>query len=380
MTDLAVNWENTPFREISEADSRFIALSRVVMIISLVYHHLFQLPGSEFYPRDSLNVATAHIADYLNAVIHWSSMTAVPLLSIISGYLFFHRRRSNVNYFHLLHRRISTVLLPSVAWTSAWFLVVLLYFLWAQPYGLADWIGFDFERWNARHYLNGALGLTTNPLAYQFWFIHDLILTFVLTPVIGFCAGRFPVLFSVLLIPGWILGFVLPPFFSNNVLFFFSLGAIMATNRIGLGHVYEQLQEQRWLIYSGFCLLLLGRIFHDVLPVLGSESYLCLLRLAGVMTAFILLYPLAQKETKVIGLLITLSALSFFIFAFHLPTLDLLKFLASRLSFSGTEMGVLASLLLLPPLCIVLSVAIAYGIRWLSPPLFLFINGGRGQN
>ncbi|WP_226702514.1 acyltransferase family protein [Microbulbifer elongatus] len=361
-------------RHISREESDFIVLSRIVMIIGLVFHHVFTLTGSEFYPRHAIDPSTAHIADYLNSLIHWMAMAAVPCLSVISGYLFF--RREVVNYFQLLHRRITTVLLPSIAWSSFWFFLAYLAYIWGARNGHFGWLDYSFNQMGPKLYLDGALGIGRLPYAIQFWFIHDLVLTFALCPVIGWLASRLPLVF--LLVLGGVWGFrgEFSPFFSPNVLFFFSVGAVAATTRFDFDWVVRILSPFRWIIGVAFVSLLVGRMFQDAHSLLASYKYLCLLRAVGLLAFILLMNSLTLRDNIALRILRYLSPFSFFIFAFHYPALEFIREIVREVPGYDSEFGMLVFFFALPALCLAVSVIMAQGLRWLSPSLFMFVNGG----
>ena len=345
------------------------------MIIGLVFHHVFTLPGSEFHPRHGIDPSAAYFADYLNGMIHWMTMAAVPCLSVISGYLFF--KREKINYSDLLHRRITTVVLPSIAWTSFWFFFAYLTHIWGESRGLFEWLDYDFEKIGPALYVNGAIGVHRLPYAYQFWFVHDLVLTFALCPIIGWLTVRVPWLLPVALIPVWLLDPDIYPFFSPNVLFFFTIGVFAATTRFDLAWLLSFLKPFRWVLGAAFIILVLGRIFQDYHRVLGSYLYLCVLRVFGLLSFVTLMGSLTLHKNNLLSTLRYLSPFSFFIFAFHYPAIEFIRAAIIQLPGQKTEIGILISFFALPLSCVAISIAAAVSLRWLSPQLFSFINGGR---
>ena len=107
--------------------------------------------------------------------------------------------------------RSKSLLLPYILWTV---ITVILYFI-AQsipqtaPYfqnpinTVRNWKGVDWIKIFTYHNLNS--GLKT-PLVYQFWFIRDLIILIILSPVLKFLCEKFAggmlVLVSVLALKG----------------------------------------------------------------------------------------------------------------------------------------------------------------------------------
>ena len=85
-------------------ETDFIGSTRLLMICGLVFHHLFEIPGSTHSPRLSVEGVEHFVPEFINAFFHMAFMTAVPLLSVISGFLFFNRSR--LDYRTLFVRRL----------------------------------------------------------------------------------------------------------------------------------------------------------------------------------------------------------------------------------------------------------------------------------
>jgi hypothetical protein len=78
---------------------------------------------------------------------------------------------------------------------------------------------YDFDQLSPFMILNGIFGITKAPFAFQFWFVHDLILTFLIFPGLKFCLDRFAYLFLFLLFILWFSPFEPIIFFRIDVLF-----------------------------------------------------------------------------------------------------------------------------------------------------------------
>ena len=361
-------------------ESEFISMTRILMIVGLTFHHMFSIPGSAFFPRAPIQNYTHFVPDLINGFFHMAFMAAVPALSVISGFLFF--RRARLDFVSLLKARFLTVALPAWLWASLWLLLAYGLYRLGRESGAFGWLNYGFVAFGPMVLINGIFGYDKLPFALQFWFVHDLILTLVLTPLIYrlLLAGK--ELFLLVLLLVWLSGFIPPLFYSLNVLFFFSLGAYL-----GLPHgprlqsVLLQLERFGGYVAPVFVLALLLRLFAHEVPGLSSlisgDIYLCLLRLLGVVSFAYMVCMLARKDGALKRLLIRCSGYSFFVFAAHYPLLLFVAGFAVRLPGHESAAGYFLMWLLIPLLTVLLCITAAKALERLAPPLFRLLNGGR---
>ena len=350
------------------------------MICGLVYHHLFEIPGSNHSPRLSMEASTAFVPEFINGFFHLAFMAAVPTLSVISGYLFFNRQ--TLNFRKQLVGRFYTVALPSWLWSALWLAAAYtLYQLNIASGGFA-WVNYGFENPSAMTLINGIFGVTREPLAFQFWFVHDLLITLLLSPLI-YLALRWlrawifvPLLVCWLLIPS-------PPFmFSGNVPVFFTIGAFLAMpGNSSLESVLRRLLTHRLGLLCLLSLLLIVRLmaykFGPAETFIQGHIYLCLLRIVGVAAIASALYALVLKEGQFLDLCLRYSGYSFFVFAAHFPLIELVQAAVVVIPGYSADLGMFISWLTLPFLTIVLCVALAKLTERIAPSVFNVLNGGR---
>ncbi|UTA55615.1 hypothetical protein L3D22_07380 [Lysobacter soli] len=72
--------------------SRTINLARISLIVGLVFLHYQTYPNSTASPFDGIDQAHHPWATYINSFVLFFFFSAVPLLSMISGWLFFFPR------------------------------------------------------------------------------------------------------------------------------------------------------------------------------------------------------------------------------------------------------------------------------------------------
>lgn len=365
---------------LSRNEADFISVTRLLMICGLVFHHLFEIPGSTHSPRLSIDGVEHFVPEFINAFFHMAFMTAVPLLSVISGFLFFHR--PHIDYRDLYVRRFHSVALPSWLWSAFW--LGFAYLLFAMTGDRFRWVNYGFDDPTAMTFVNGIFGATREPFAFQFWFVRDLLLTLALAPLIHLALRLLGWRLLPLIGIAWLLIPDPPLFFSGNVPVFFTIGAWLTLPQSPpLRSVLPKLCESRWLLCTVFAAALVCRVmshlFGPLDAFLQGHAYLCLLRLLGALTVAALVYRLVTSAEATTRWLDRYSGCSFFIFAMHFPLIELVQELVVQVPGHATALGMFCSWLLVPLLTIVLSVMVALLFERHLPVLFGLLNGGRGS-
>ena len=229
-------------------ESEFISAARLLMIAGLTFHHMFEIPNSRFYPRDSLAEFSYFVPDLLNGFVHMAFMAAVPILSVISGFLLL--RRPELDFARLLRKRFFSVAVPSWIWSGLWLVVAYVMFRTGQGHGWFEWANYHFEAFDLKALANGIVGLDEYPFAFQFWFVHDLILTLALSPLIYWLLKTLDWPFLLLASLIWLIGVVPPPFYSLNVLYFFCLGAYLGRPSRARSSGRTHAAQSNWLVRS----------------------------------------------------------------------------------------------------------------------------------
>lgn len=367
---------NSPTRQ----ESEFISASRLLMIGGLVYHHLFEIPGSSHSPRLNMEKVVWFFPEFINSFFHMAFMTAVPLLSVISGYLFFCRPK--IDFRDLLVQRLFSVAIPSWLWSGIWLIFAYSLYSISSSYEWFPGADYGFAQSDWMIWVNGIFGVTREPFAFQFWFVHDLMLTLLLTQVIHFfliwLGWRLLVPVAII----WILVPYPPVFFSGNVLMFFVVGAWLALpDSPSLTRVLEKLQEFRWSLLILFIVVLTLRLMSHKLAALNDVMqgyiYLCVLRITGVLTASALIYHMVRHMQILTRLIVRYSGYSFLIFAAHYPLIEIIQKPVLLIPGHDSALGLTISWMLIPLFTIVLILALSSMCKIYLPELFAVLNGGR---
>lgn len=257
-----------------------------------------------------------HIATFITLI----SRLAVPLFFVISGYLYFIAFSPTFEcYKKKTRKRIRRLFQPVLIWTT---LYLLLYLIAQQnPYTGTLFSGnhkpvADF---NWLDLLNAYTGIINMPFAEQYWFLRNLLVLCLLSPLL-WCSFKYTGWVGLLLVGLiWYFG---PDQYQASLLmtsvFFFYLGGYM-----GYSH-YDMLFSGR--TKTVICIIFMISLFLTYLVFAGTASYRYaynLYILAGIPFLFILHFGLIKKGYG--RRLIALSSGSYFCFLLHLQILMFLK-------------------------------------------------------
>lgn len=289
---------------------------------------------------------------------HVVARVAVPCFFLMSGYYFFFDKKDKPftpkAYLRKLSSRATTLLLPFVVWNL---------------------ITIFFKVFYLHRDLVSCLTLFPFPPAIQFWYIRDLLILSLLSPLV-FLLIRYLKFFYLLLVTiFYLLG---TDVFIDVSLLYFSLGAFLAIFRLNPSAL---LRGTGLKILPFFFVLLLADVLLNTTPFFGvhtATNNLFVHRLF-IICATITLFSLAYKFflTHDSSRLEKLSPFSFFLFAIHLPlTINLFFALLFPLFRHGNFAFV--CLYLLPPVLSVLFSGLLYFLldRYI-PQVLSFLCGTR---
>ena len=157
-----------------------------------------------------------------------------------------------------------------------------------------------------------AMSGPANPINTPLWFIRDLIVLVVMSPVIYWAIKRVRISFIIVSFLVWFftLGKLIDfPGLCHQSLFFFPLGAYLSINKIDFVHIFQKMS------WSPFVYIPLA--IMDILTI--HESYNYWIHHTGIIigiiaTVYTAATLLCKQHIKINQLL---SNASFFVFAFH---------------------------------------------------------------
>lgn len=359
--------------------SQTINFARITLIVGLVFLHYGSYPNSQSSPFRGLDIHHHQVATYVNSFVLFFFFSVVPLLSMVSGWLFFSfaadpRADATDALLRRMRRRFVSLYLPLAFW-NALFLAVLLLVHAANPADpLLDEINITFETAGIRGYVNAVFGITQHPVGFQFWFVRDLFVTALVSPLLWLLLRFAPFIGALVLGAAWIGDHDLWIFFRTDVLFFFYLGGLVrmrgAPVEIGWNATVAFLALYIVLI----ALRTLAPYAVDGTPTLLEWSTRAM-RLAGVLACWGLFLRIAP--TPFGARVARYGGLAFFLHAAHFPLLAEVKILLWRLVPAETDGWMIAHY----AVSVIVTVAIGIGAGLLLarsiPRGFALMNGGR---
>lgn len=261
------------------------------------------------------------------------SRCAVPCFFLISGFLFFR----GVDFFSAdvfkqkLKRRVKSLLIPYLIWNA---ITLLLFYLSQQllpglnsgatkaiaDYSFIDWI---------RSFWDLSNGF---PICSQFWFIRDLMVMVIFTPLIYFLCKKTGWFYLATIGVLWLLSaFKDIPGLSLTGLFFFSSGALLSIKKVDVLEVCTRIMIPSLIIFS--VITCIEVVYRSSLGGGGNSS--------NQLIQYIVYKPLYHiNQLFIVSLFFSISAVlidngkakcnqflldsNFFIFAYHVLPLALI--------------------------------------------------------
>lgn len=276
----------------------------------------------------------------------------VPTFFIISGYLFFNGYKQTLScYKHKLERRLHTLVIPYLFWNGL--LIILYYIAECIPSILATFndgkklvhdFGFiDFL---------GAFGINKGPIVDQLWFIRNLILLSIASPIIYLFIRYIRWIGLIGLGMLWFFGTGMA--YPQSSIFYFSLGAYFSIQNKYLIQEIHKISNFLFIIFP--LIVVADAILHHTLA-----GYYLHRTETLIGTLFILaLIPTLQKKGKIREIAF-LSSSSFFLYVAHDPLLRFMRRFSLKLIDHSNDFQATISYFITA----VLNIMIIYAIYWI---------------
>jgi peptidoglycan/LPS O-acetylase OafA/YrhL len=318
------------------------------------------------------------ICSFQYLLSHKLAQIAVPLFFFISGYLYFLKKdidKKNDYFFFItaIKKRFKTIMLPFVLWCVFWFL--FMYFLQQLPV-IKEYFS---EPIHLMAFQDKILNLFFYPLNYPFWFLRELMVLIILTPLLFLGIKYLKIIFVFLL-------FALAIFFGNIMakydfrilgsipLLFFSLGAFLSLNKMDITFKPKKINAILLLIFwIGFNLM---SIYVEKYSFLDDT----VIRAGNIFKDFLgclavwYLYDVFNRDYQWKNY--SFYNYSFFIFAFHgIPALIFVRI--SSIICKGNPYYLFLAYLLIFISAVVISIFVGKSTNKLLPKVYKILTGSR---
>lgn len=355
--------------------SQAITFLRFPLIVGVVFLHsygsTFNLQGFSI-EQDVSYPIFENLTYYISQVL---ARVAVPLFFFTSGFLFFFNL-SNWNiqvYISKLKKRFRSLFIPYVFWIS---LALLLFFV-AQniPFTAKFFTGknLPIADYSLKDFLGAFWSASDEgsryPFLYPFWFIRDLIVIIILSPVVYAIIRYLKLVGIIILFSLWFFHTYSVTGLSLSCSFFFSLGAYFSINKLNIvDYAYK---------FKYISLLYPILTIADLITYHSEFNYL-IHNLGIVLGIFFLFYVVAvgiKKEKLSISYF--LSGASFFVFATHEPWLRFIRRFLYVYIKPSSEVELILLYFIPAILIISLSLLVYWIMKKITPRFLSLISGDR---
>lgn len=294
------------FQQRTSAAISWLRFPLIFLVILLHAYSVVQLPGSH--------------AVYFKTVYPfalWLGETGVPGFLFIPGYLFFLSQKS---YGEKLRSRVHSLLTPYLLWNGLLLLGYLAAYAAGHPQdingrSMTDFGWTDYVRlfWDRGSFDDGNFV----PLLCPYWYIRNLLLLSLFSPVIKILVRSLGVFFLLPAAAWWML----TPhnaFIPQSVLFF-SLGAFFSIRKLSPLQVFHEWKKPLVALFLLFALA--DVLSHILVPTPFNLQLHRLALLFNLSALFLLADRLARRNLQ--SSLLTNSA--FIVFSAHYPLMVVLR-------------------------------------------------------
>lgn len=285
---------------------------------------------------------------------------AVPLFFIISGFLFFINYNGTFeDYKRKIISRTRSLLIPYLLFLLCGSIIV---FVIEETHTISTFIGII---------KNGIM--YSPPIFYPLWFLRDLYIMVLFSPLVYVVVRKVPVLL-IFLIVIWALGknpFIFP---CTEAMLFFSIGAYLTTK--------EKFLEQRkhkgtWFLFSFWLFSCFLNTYICKYVISLPYTTHCIILILGIYTIWILydkLYPKFSERIKNAHI----YKYSFLIYLIHEPILTIIK--KTGLYILGTSSYSIGIIYVIAPLLTIwITYFIGCKLNTYFPSFLSLITGGRAN-
>jgi surface polysaccharide O-acyltransferase-like enzyme len=338
-------------------------LSAISILLVLYIHSGFHADEIEGMTINS------YIQEFISGMI---GRCAVPLFYIISGYLFFLKIPDGIySIFEKMKKRIWTLLIPYIIGCMAFivFYIAMDFIPGTAPFMNSSLLPIFDENFGNIVYAIFYDAGNSMPLAFQLWFLRDLIILVILSPVL-YLLHKYLKWYWVLIV--LILNYLPIDYFPIYALFWFTLGGSLTKTDLLINIKGGNLLIMPII----FLLQCLAQLFY---PDLFIWNYIRIpIILLGVYSIW-MIYDIVVPQTFSLQqhtCLTQICGFTFFIYLFHEPALNIVRKVI--VFFLGkNETGYLISYLVSPWIFIIIAVIIGMILKKYVSKLYNIAAGGR---
>ncbi len=358
----------TELKTPQQLQSQVIDFLRFPLIVGVLFIHNYssklKIQGVEI-GTDSASVPFFYYCSEFFS--HVFARISVPLFFFISGFLFFLaiQKLDGSTYKTKLQSRAKTLLIPYLIWNIATFTFLYTFKalgVMTSPMAETNILKCMWDAGDSGHM----------PISYQFWFIRDLMVVVILTPIVYFFCNKAKIYGVIALGILWFFDFwFVIPGLSITSIFFFTAGAYCGIAKSDLLNDFSKIRNLSFILYPLIALadlLTKDYTFNNYIHNAGI--------VIGIAFCFNIVTVLFEKgKIKPIPFL---SAASFFVFAIHEPfLLGNIKKISFIIFKPETDLALTALYFLNVIIVSLIALGLYYILKRIFPKFTAVITGGR---
>jgi len=309
---------------------------------------------------------------------------AVPLFYVFAAYLQIKKADS---YKVLIKKRVKSLLVPYVLWTAIYLLYQFIYYYWGKVLIAKLIPSIDVHpddsmlHWNIKDWFIQLIGYGkylgynvpyNHPLVIsQFWFVRDLMILVLVSPILIKLIRKIPVGTFLFLCMVYFSCFDLY-FVAYDALFFYALGLYWGIYSFDL---FEKVNKISYLeIIILFIFSIIGEKYLSIeTPVIMSRA-----RVILSCILFLKLSGLIVKNEKAFAISKYFATFSFFLYAVHMPALlNIVQKIWIRILPMTNPFFCLLEYFVVTIIVILVGTALGIALKKICPKFFALLTGGR---
>lgn len=360
---------------------KFISFISIIMV---VYVHAYDLVDRFLEPGTIISDTGNFTSFFQYFISNGLTRVSVPFFFAISGYLFFINLRPKfMGFIKKMRTRVRSVLIPYLLWCLLGSL--FLYLTQLVPYLIDCFDGGILSTYGIIDYI---YSIIISPIPFQLWFLNDLIKYIIISPIIYLLVRKLSFLPIIPLFLMWFFEFSPLQYISIEGILFFTLGAFLGVKKI---HIKR---EHNKIIIGIVALLWLGLLGYKtysaynpvsiVLYISTSEYVISAIMLfhkisiiLGIITVWVG-YDIVIGELSEEDKLLKFAPYTFFIFAGHVPLLNILINVLLK-TLPNNYVVKLLVYILIPVVVISLLILLAKLLTKYLNPVYNILTGGRDK-
>lgn len=348
-----------------EVFSKTISFVRFPLIVGVVFIHIPYKKMTEICPGWGGD-AMCFFSDILPRI-------CVPLFFLISGYLFFDKGFDFSIYKTKLNSRFRSLLIPYLLWNFVGFLLYYLYTYYTTiGHSLRNSdidLGTFFQCFWVFNKPN-SISVSSSPVDFPLWFLRDLILLVICSPIIYRLLRACKVYIVLLLGIIWFFRIdngVGIPLRSYQSLFFFPLGAYLAINKI---NCIKWLLGKENIVIAYLLIAVVDLITKDAwYNIFVHNSGICL----GMISFVSIISSLIQKDKIKVSR--PYSSYSYFIYLFHGLFIHQLSYVLLLIVKPESHVSLLIVYFSIPFITVLICIGIYKVLMVTTPKLLMILTG-----